>query len=197
MTVTSSQRTTLLEKYRCINVEYGDWFGGVEGDFIEDMKAVGIDVDRIYFSGFWSQGDGACFVGAMGNTLTYLDHHHQGQYPMIRMLLQHGGEVYVECSHTGRYYHENSTSFWVDADRFVGIMNQPTEFHTELAHAWQTELEYELEDFEEDITEQWRTYMQQLYRKLEAEYEYRTSDEAVWDTIEANELIEDLEEEEV
>jgi hypothetical protein len=39
--------------------------------------------------------------------------------------------------------------------------------------------------------------MQQLYRKLEAEYEHLTSDDAVWDTIEANELIEELEEEEV
>jgi hypothetical protein len=76
-------------------------------------------------------------------------------------------------------------------------MDQLTDFHIEVAYAWQTELEYELEDFEEDITEQWRTYMRDLYRKLEAEYDHLTSDEAVWDTIEANELIEDLEEEEV
>jgi len=30
--------------------------------------------------------------------------------------------------------------------------------------------------------------MQDLYRLLEAEYDYLTGDEAVWETIEANEL---------
>jgi hypothetical protein len=38
------------------------------------------------------------------------------------------------------------------------------------------------------VIEQWRTYMQDLYRKLEEEYDHLTSDEAVWETIEANEL---------
>ena len=47
-------------------------------------------------------------------------------------------------------------------------------------------------DFETAVTEQWRTYMHELYRKLEAEYEYLTSDEAVWETITANELIEEV-----
>ena len=61
--VTSSQRTSLLEKYRYINVEFDKWWDCVESDFKEDMLLVGIDVDRIFFSGFSSQGDGACFVG--------------------------------------------------------------------------------------------------------------------------------------
>jgi hypothetical protein len=55
-----------------------------------------------------------------------------------------------------------------------------------------------MEDFETAVTEQWRTYMRELYRKLEAEHEYDTSDEAVWETITANELdtdAEDLDEE--
>jgi hypothetical protein len=186
-----------LEKYRCINVDYDHWWDSVESDFIEDMKAVGIEVGQIYFSGFWSQGDGACFAGKMSNTLTYLDHHHQGQYPMIRKLLEHNGEVYVKCKHSGRYYHENCTEFWVDADTLRGMVYQPTEFHVAVVVEWQRLLGIELDDFEKDVTEQWRTYMRDLYRKLEAEYDHLTSDEAVWDAIEANELIEDLEEEEV
>jgi hypothetical protein len=77
------------------------------------------------------------------------------------------------------------------------MVDQPTDFHEAVVEEWQRLLGVELDDFEKDVTEQWRTYMQQLYRKLEAEYEHLTSDEAVWDTIEANELVEDLEEEEV
>ena len=40
-----------------------DWWDCTYDQFREDMKEHGITVDKIYFSGFWSQGDGACFTG--------------------------------------------------------------------------------------------------------------------------------------
>jgi hypothetical protein len=186
--VNSEQRERLLEKYRYINVEHDHWWGSVYEQFREDMKAVGINVTRMYFSGFWSQGDGACFEGLFDSALTYLDHHHKDQYPMIRKLLEHEGEVYANCRHSGRYYHQNCTEFWVDSDTLTGMLPQPTEFHETIAEQWQSQLEDEVSDLENDVIEQWRTYMGDLYRKLEEEYDYLTSDEAVWDTIEANEL---------
>ena len=51
---------------------HDDWLNAGASDFdsqyvIEDMtecaKELGITVDNIYYSGFSSQGDGACFVG--------------------------------------------------------------------------------------------------------------------------------------
>lgn len=191
--VNSEQRERLLEKYRYINVEHDEWWDCVYADFREDMKAVGINVTRMYFSGFWSQGDGACFEGLFDNVRTYLDHHHKDQYPVIRKLLEHDGEVYAQCEHRGHYYHENCTEFWVDMDTLTGMLPQPTEFHETIAEQWQSQLEDEVDAFEKDVTEQWRSYMQDLYRKLEAEYDHLVSDEAVWDTIEANELDEDEE----
>lgn len=195
MTVTSSQRTALLEKYRYINVEYDRWWDSIDSDFTEDMKKIGIEVERTYFTGFWSQGDGACFSGRMYNAQTYLDHHHQDQYPMVRKLLDAGGGIYVRCRQSGRYYHENCTEFWMDADTLTGMLDQPTDFHIEVVAAWQAQLDEEVHDLEQDIIEQWRTYMQDLYRKLEAEHDYLTSDDAVWETIEANELDEEVEDE--
>ena len=191
--VTSSQRTSLLEKYRYINVEFDKWWDCVESDFKEDMKQVGIDVDHIHFTGFSSQGDGACFVGHLVNTLVYLDHHHKDQYPMIRKLLENGGSVYTSCKHKGNYYHENSVDIWIDHDLLFAVMDQPTEFHVAIVEEWDKLLDAEMTDFDTDLTEQWKTYMRELYRKLEAEYDYLTSDEAVWDTIEANELHTDAE----
>jgi len=139
----------------------------VYSDFREDMKAVGINVIRMYFSGFWSQGDGACFEGTLDGAQRYLDHHHKDQYPMIRKLLEHEGEVYARCEHRGRYYHQNGTEFWVDCDTLTGMLPQPTEFHEQIAEQWQRQLEVEIADFEQDVIEQWRSYMQDLYRKLE------------------------------
>jgi len=189
--MSSEQRESLLETHRYINVEYFDWWDCIESGFREDMKKVGIDVARIYFSGFWSQGDGACFAGRLDNALTYLDHHHKGQFPMIRKLLEHSGWVGVECTHQGHYCHENCTAFWVDSDTLTGMLPQPTEFHEAVVEQWQDQLEAETEELEAAVIEQWRTYMQDLYRRLEAEYDYLVSDEAVWDAIEANELDED------
>lgn len=177
----------LVEKYRYINVEHSDWYDHVFENFREDMKAVGIDVRHMYFSGFWSQGDGACFTGALDNALIYLDHHHKDEFPMIRKLLEHHGEVYVRCQHKGRYYHENSTEFWVDADTLIGMLPQPTEFHRAIADQWQEELEMEMCRFEANVICQWQTYMRDLYRTLEAEYDHLISDEVVWETIQAME----------
>jgi hypothetical protein len=191
--VSSSQRERLLEKHRYINVELNYWWDCVYEHFKEDMEAVGITVWRMLFSGFASQGDGACFEGSLDDTLKYLDHHHKDQYPMIRKLLEHGGGLYVQCKHRGRYNHENCTDFWVSSDTLTGMVDQPTEFHEQIVENWQRQLEREMEDFEDDVIEQWRSYMQDLYSKLKAEYDHLTSDEAVWETIEANEWDQDEE----
>jgi len=182
-----------MEKHRYINVEHHEWWDCVYEDFKEDMREVGIDVTRMYFSGFWSQGDGACFEGGFDNVLTYLDHHHKDQYPMIRKLLEHDGCVYVRCAHSGHYYHANCTEFWVVADTLTDKVPQPTEFPGTIVEQWQEQLQDEMDDFEGDVIEQWRSYMDDLYRKLEEAYDYLVSDEAVWETIEANELDEDEE----
>jgi hypothetical protein len=191
--VNLEQREQLLTTHRYINVEYDDWYQSIYEGFKEDMKAVGITVWRMYFTGFCSQGDGACFEGSLEDTLKYLDHHHKDQYPMIRKLLEHEGSVYARCEHRGHYYHQNCTEFWADADTLTGMKPQPTEFHEAIVEQWQEQLTDEMDAFEKDITEQWRSYMQDLYFKLVAEYDYLVSDEAVWETIEANELDEDEE----
>lgn len=193
MKVTSQQRESLIEKYRYINTEWDNWWDCTESDFMADMKKVGVHVHSVHFSGFYSQGDGACFTGYMANIQTYLDHHHVDQFPMLRKLLEHGGEVSVQSKHTGRYYHENSVTIGVEADKLYHVVESRSELQDAVIEQWDVLLDAEICDFETVVTEQWRTYMQELYRKLEAEYEYLTSDEAVWETLEANELIEETE----
>lgn len=187
------QRERLMEKHRSINVNHDHWHQSVYESFKEDMRKVGVHVRRMYFSGFWSQGDGACFEGEFDSLRTYLDHHHKDQYPMVRKLLEHGGYLSITCIHSGRYYHENCTEFSVEADTFYHLVECPTEFHEQIVDTWDKQLNQEIDAFEKDVIEQWRSYMGDLYRKLEAEYDYLVSDEAVWETIEANELDEDEE----
>lgn len=187
--VNSEQRERLLEEHRYTNVDCSHWYECTYADFREDMKEVGINVTRMFFSGFSSQGDGACFEGTFDNVRTYLDHHHKDQYPMIRKLLDHGGSVYARCNHSGRYYHENCTAISVEAsERFYHLIECPTEFHEQIADQWDKLLGAEVDAFEAAVIDQWRVYMRDLYRRLETEYDYLTSDEVVWGAIEANEL---------
>jgi len=112
---------------------------------------------------------------------------------MIRKLLASDGYVYVTSR--GMYCHANSMVFSIEHDTFYRLIECPTEFHEQIVDTWDRQLEDEADDFEKDVIEQWRSYMQDLYRKLEAEYDYLVSDEAVWDTIEVNEL--DMDEEDL
>jgi hypothetical protein len=193
--VASSQRTALLEKYRYINVEHNNWWDCVESDFIEDMKQVGIHVDKIYFSGFWSQGDGACFVGSLDNALTYLNHHHVGQFPMLRKLIEMGGTVWATSDRRGRYYHSSSVSINAECEAFWQCANPKSELQEAVIQRWDGMVDKEIVDFEAALAEQWRTYMNDLYTKLEEEHDYLTSDDGVWDTLVANDLIEEVDDE--
>jgi hypothetical protein len=51
--------------------------------------------------------------------------------------------------------------------------------------------QYSERDMEEAFTEAFRNHMRDLYRRLEDEHEHLTSDEAVLDSMEANDQLED------
>jgi hypothetical protein len=178
-----------LDKYRNINVEHIDWWDSTRDMFKEDMKEQGIYVIQMYFSGFWSQGDGACFDGQLDDVPLFIEKNFKpDDYPMIRKLLGGGGTVTFSVSHNGHYYHENSTSFSIDADRLEHCIKIPTDFHEQIVEQWDMELDKEIVDFEKQSIEIFKNHMRTLYRTLEKEYDYLTSDEAVKETIIANDL---------
>jgi hypothetical protein len=180
---------TLIEKHRYINV-YDGWWDYIYDDFKGRMESLGIAVRDIYFSGFWSQGDGACFEGRIDDMSLYLDKHfpEPDNYPMIKKLLAHGGSVLFDLQHRGHYYHENSIVASIQADDFWCLLDCPTEFHAQIVEQWDNMLTQEITEFETDVLTQLQGYMRELYRDLEKEYDYLVSDEAVWEAIEANEL---------
>ena len=185
----------LIEEHRDWNVEHIDWWDSTYDMFKEDMQAKGIEVDRMYFSGFWSQGDGACFEGRIEFPQLFIDSHFRpDQYPMVRKLLACGGGVKLSVQHSGHYYHENCTTFDSDYDLLAYVMDRPSELHEQVVEAWQALLDAEMEDFRKDAIEIFKDHMRQLYKNLEAEYDYLTSDEAVWESLEANDMTAEVEE---
>jgi hypothetical protein len=131
----------------------------------------------IYFSGFWSQGDGACFEGEYAYAKQALkrlkDHAPQDEtlHDIARRLdaIQRRNFYQLEANirHQGRYYHEYTMS--IDVERRSQNYQDMTK------------------DAEDMIVEAMRDLARWLYRKLECEWDYQTPDEIVDDTIRANE----------
>lgn len=130
----------------------------------------------IWFSGFSSQGDGACFEGSYS--------YRKGAVREIRAYAPKDDRLAViadqlqriqrknlyaleaRITHCGRYYHEHSMA--VSVERVSGNYQPPTS------------------DAEDIVAEALRDLARWLYRQFKREYEYQTSDEVVEETIEAN-----------
>ena len=132
----------------------------------------------IFYSGFSSQGDGACFEGsfayAKGMAKKIRDYApkdetlHNIADRLAELQRKNFYRVSGSVSHSGHYYHRYCTSFDVVDSRSGDNVAA---------------------DVETEMTEIIRDFMLWIYRQLESEYEYRMSDEAIDETIAANEYL--------
>jgi hypothetical protein len=187
----TDKQTKLIEKYRDCNVDYSDWYENIYDTFREDMSAVGIYVSDIQFSGFWSQGSGASFTGSIEDIELFLKHHKlEQEYPWVTKLVSLGGGFDLRITRTASHYvHENTVSATLeDTDMFSNILNVGDDgLREHIVDDWDYRLDQEYTGIETDVTAIIRGYCQNLYMCLDAEHEYLTSDEAVWEAIIANE----------
>jgi hypothetical protein len=131
---------------------------------------------RIYWSGFSSQGDGASFEGgysyAKGAPKAIRAHAPQDtelhRIADTLQALQRKAFYRIEAriKHSGRYYHSHSMD--------IDVQYSEASWHEIPMHA-------------DDIAELMRDFANWMYRQLEAEYEYRMSDENVDECITINE----------
>ena len=186
-------RQDLLEHYRDINIEHHDWWETTYEDLASEMREnYGVAIKNIQFSGFWSQGDGASFCTDwldVWNLLGRLGL--QDKYPAWGLGEHH---FHVTRYHSS-YVHSSTMQVSVEAQCECGedhdaVYKAVTEEYCAIRSKEYGKIEKELLDF-------FRGVADDLYRRLEEEYEYLTSDEAVWGTIEANGLDKDEEAEDV
>lgn len=173
----------LIERYRGY-VDDIDWWGSIEEMFKEDMAEVGIRVDEIMFSGFSSQGSGACFTGAVAHWGKVLHAMGITTNPVMVEFLQDNATS--QWMHRGRYYHENSVYF----DTYMPEPDAAWSGYPDPLRqaAWVALATYDYDKLADDLAEFCRDKMRELYRTLETEYDYLTSDEAIWEFIVTNDL---------
>lgn len=186
----------VLEEYRDINVDY-DWWDCTYECFTEMMRdTYSVEVEDIRFSGFWSQGDGASFTGYVSDLQKFLSFF-PSDYPMIHMLWEDGGEVHLRLTReSSRYCHENTVYLDISTDMFMEVLEaeDADPLRYAVALKWDKQLDDEVAHLTRVGQDFLRNRMGELYRDLEKEYEYLTSDEAVRETIIANDLYQPNEE---
>lgn len=183
----------LLEKYRYFNVEV-DWWDWQYEDFTEQMGAIGITVDKINFSGFYSQGDGACFTGHIYRTemKQFMEAHNLAERYLAAFFFASRDELQVNIvSNSHHHCHENTVNVNVD-DEYLDYSDfEDNDPRGTIYQAMRTAYYKDALEFEEEVQEICRSYMKQLYIALRDEYEYLTSDECVLEAIKLNNLIEE------
>ncbi|MCA3394961.1 MAG: antitoxin of toxin-antitoxin stability system [Roseomonas sp.] len=168
-----------------------DWFEFVCDDFERICTILGISLRTrpvrlfgggtrskpcIWFSGFWSQGDGACFEGdyrhARAAARRIRDYAptdtalHRIANTLQAVQRRNFYQLRATVTHRGRYYHEHCIAITVDRDSPTG-QDMTT-------------------DAENTVSEALRDLARWLYRQLQREYEHLTSDGAVDEAIAAN-----------
>lgn len=178
-----------------------EWFRGllfsdsndwehVYADADECAAILGIDIARrnsrnmggginsspeIMFSGFWSQGDGACFEGTYrykkGAAKAIRQHApqdtelHRIADGLQKVQARNFYKLTASMAHSGHYMHSGCMSVSVE--------------HAD--DTWRTVSD------EDDIRQLMRDFADWIYSQLHREYDYQTSDEVVDENIRANE----------
>jgi hypothetical protein len=165
-----------------------DWYDAVYEDFQRIAEILGIRLKTrttrlvggrtredpcIWFSGFWSQGDGACWEGiyayrksAAAELRAYAPHDktlHRIVETLQAAQRQNFYQLRAEVTHRGNYYHAYSMA--------IGVFRDGAEI---------------IGDAEAIVIGALRDLADWLYRQLEQEYDHLTSDEAVDETLVAN-----------
>ena len=194
--LTETNRERLLEKHRDCEVQW-EWWDSVEEMFKEDMSEIGVRVEDMYFSGFWSQGDGACFNGYVGDWTKFLTA--VGKPELAEVAMAHGASF--SWISNGRYCHENTIEFRIDG---LWINNPYDEEDDEVRHVMWNAVNGEggsLYAANDALIEFLKDKMRDLYKQLEEEHEHLTSDETVtayileWEEEDIDELLDEQREE--
>lgn len=189
------------DNHRESELDY-EWWDSIFDDAIAMGALIGIEIGTrrgskqpaIYFSGFSSQGDGACCEGEYrfkkggvkalkaeaparyeygkpDGSLEWVNNPGNAELHRIAKGLQEvqSGQFYqlrATFKQRGHYNHSGCTEIevWHDDDRYRDIGTA-----------------------EEDVTQLLRDFMDWIYAQLKAEYDWLISDEQVAESIEANE----------
>ena len=184
-------KQTAIDSARYADVEFFEWWDSSFDSFAEAADLFGLDIRQtrkslmdgtfrydptIYFSGFSSQGDGACFEGYYTYKKGALKATKQA-FPADSELLRIVRDIQAlqqrnfyqltaTTKHRGHYNHSGCMDITVDRADGKAVRD----------------------DDEESLKQLMRDFADWVYLRLEEEYDYLTSDETVAESLRVNEV---------
>jgi len=148
---------------------------------IEDAKSIGalmgIEIDKVFFTGFSCQGDGACFNGSFSYQKGAVEQ--VKQYAPLDTKLHRIAEDYAavqrkafyklvgKVQHEGHYYHSNCTEISVE--------------HADDQYR-------DIGELYADMKDVLRAFMDWIYDELEKDYDFQASESEAAECFDANDI---------
>jgi hypothetical protein len=167
--LSDSAKEYARNEYRKHNLDY-DWWDCVYDDAKTIGALFGLDINRIYFSGFWSQGDGAAFNASYsyksGGLKAVMQYAPQDSklHGIVARLQDVQRKAFYRLHASCEQTRGNNIRVNVDNDS-----RDPTD------------------DEEDIISSELNDFAHWIYSRLESEYEYLQSDQVIDESMVANE----------
>jgi hypothetical protein len=153
----------VVERERSINVDDSFWYEPIIEDNTEQLEQLGFEQVKIWFTGFGSQGDGACFTATVNIEQFLSARGLDGTFPEVINAAKHA-LLWVTIRHTYRYYFATSTDVQIQYDGDQDIDDA-------------------LERLRRIIEDARAKLGNTIYKALEEEFFHEISNEAVQDTL--------------
>ena len=178
-----------------------DWWDSMYEMCIEDGKELGFDIAKINFSGFYSQGDGACWMGEV-DVAKWLETHAKdsiGISAWCQLIQESVVTRYLAVDRiASNYSHEETMRFGEIVDDTECFEDDYTMQHQSIFKGMSianlfdiieadTDCPYKcVEHIEKAIEDSCKDYAQDIYKRLREEYEYLCSEEMMIDHFNCN-----------
>ncbi len=174
-----------------------EWWDHIYEEAKADAKQHGFSIHNIYFSGFYSQGDGASWTGYV-DMVRWLEKHKQDDpraHILIALIEEDWIEKKVEITRGSyQYAHSNTMrmEYWgraathydqentLERGIFAGIS---------VANLLEAIPEGDFQDIADEALQSAREYADEIYKRLEKEWDWLCSEEQIAELCEANEYL--------
>lgn len=171
------------------------WHECITDNAKEEGKELGFNIHNIYFSGFYSQGDGASWVGTV-DLIKWLEKH-KADDPRAHILsaLMENDWVdrWIDVTNNGSRYSHSNTMVRND----VGIQSEDENdtlakgmfAGANVRTLMESLPDTYVNDISDEVLQSARDYADEIYEKLRNEYEHMCSEEYIAELCDANEYL--------
>ena len=146
-----------------------EWWDFVFEDAKKCASILGIEIDNIYFSGFYSQGDGACFNGRFSYAKGW------------KKALKAYAPIDTELVRIGQRLQAIQKPYFYNLSGTIDCNDRYKS--TKAVFHWSDNTP---ESIESDLSQAFTDFASWIYRNLEKEWDYLSSEEQLIETAEAN-----------